>query len=245
MNLLRKLHRPFPQVLLVLVLAGALIQVSASQKTGHVGRPAQQKNRLIAQVDIHRRWTLQWVKSGIPSVLGRTGAGVQWVPWIVSNPQNTRQTWWVWPLAAHNAMFFGQSRGASILWQKINITSPRGLPFPWQQMMTWTHDFVRRHAPPPVPLSPSSQQWYTLGNRFDQVRGFMMAMQTRPKTVALGVLLKSPRPGWIQLVGIWQWKHRWIAHYLIINPEPAILNTTNLLMPPDNGLPLPLPLWAR
>ncbi len=242
MNRLAIISKPVLQVFLLLVLAAGLMALSTIPKGGGTFPVKQGKGSLIA-IDANRPWTPQWIENGVPADLKSQDAG-GWAPWIAVNPQNIHETWWVWPLTVHNTMYFGRSHGSSIWWVKANIASPRGLPIPWREMLIWTHDFVQRQAPPSVPISPSSQAWH-MGNSHEHVTGFMMAMLNRPKTLALGVLLKVPGHGWIQLVGLWQWQHRWVPRYLIINPQPAILNTANLITPPRHGLPLPLPPWAQ
>ncbi len=239
MNLSKATMRPILHVFLVLFLSAGLLALQTHSGTI---APSSFEGKGTVSIDKNRPWTLKWVKMGIPGALKNQGQG-RWTPWIAVNPENIRQTWWVWPVPVHNTMYFGRGFGSFIRWQPVKITSSEGLPVPWQEMMVWTQNFVKRRQPPPVAISPSLKAW-DMGKANEQVAGFMMAMQSRPNTLALGVLLRVPGQGWIQLVGLWQWQHQWIAHYLIINPQPAILNRANLLMPPGQGLPLPLPSWA-
>ncbi|SMC04986.1 hypothetical protein SAMN00768000_1957 [Sulfobacillus thermosulfidooxidans DSM 9293] len=217
-----------------------------------------QHQRTPPQVEVHAHkqvlgisdpytpWTHQWIQHGIPKVLASSKPA--WLPWIVANPQDPQQTWWIWPVLIHGTMYFGQSQGKQIVWQPITASSHSmsSLPLPWRMMLSWTSNFIQRKAPPAhVSLSPSVSSWYQNQTPNALVAGFMMAMQTRPHTIVLGILVKSRTLGWIQLVSLWQWQGKWIPTYLIINPEPSFLTQGNLLMPPNKGLPLPLPSWAQ
>ena len=212
--------------------------------------PTAQKLRQgsLVQVDTHKPWSTPWVTGGIPHRLLITGRAGNWRPWIVADPSHVHRTWWLWPLAIRGHLYFAQGYGSLIHWHSVPISSPKtpNLPRPWRTLLAWAHDFLQHKAPPAhVVLAPSRAAWYAQPRQSLSLTGLMMAMQSRPHTVALGILFAVPRGGWIQFVGVWQWNRRWIAHYLIINPQPPLLSKTNLLMPPNHGLPLPLPSWAQ
>ncbi|WP_053960436.1 hypothetical protein [Sulfobacillus thermosulfidooxidans] len=206
------------------------------------------RKQVVNVSDPYAPWTHQWIQHGIPGLLTSSHTTPKWLPWIVANPQDPKQTWWVWPVLVHGSMYFGQSHGKEITWQPMTMSPrvPGALPLPWRTMLAWANNFVQHKAAPAhVSVSPSIASWYQNQTPHASLAGFMMAMQTRPHTIVLGVVVKSRKLGWVQLVSLWQWQGQWIPTYLIINPEPSFLTPENLLMPPNKGLPLPLPSWAQ